>query len=92
MFPIHSYLDLLGYIVLMLVLWIIVRYALTNLSDVLQFFRTSDKPIIVNPFNNDVQYPVSYWSERGGMSYFIVRYLFYVIFGFLLIRPPISRR
>jgi len=58
------------YILSLLLLWVIVRFLFSTLSNLLKGYppwEDSKKP--VDPFINGVQYAVSYWTEKGGRPY-----------------------
>jgi hypothetical protein len=59
--------EILWYIVLLVVLWLVVRFLPTYAMSVVQYFTES--PQKVDPFVNGVKYPVSYWTEKGGRPY-----------------------
>ena len=67
MFQMSSSWEILWYIVLLLVLWIVVRFVATYMTSVVQYF--TNRPVKVDPFINGVKYPVSYWTEKGGRPY-----------------------
>jgi hypothetical protein len=60
-------LEMVSYVIFLLILWIIVRFLATALTNFLKNF--GDQPIKVEPFLNGVKYAVSYWTERGGRPY-----------------------
>jgi hypothetical protein len=59
--------DILWYVALMLLLWLVVIFFAKYMTSVYQYFV--NQPVIVDPFINGVKYPVSYWTEKGGRPY-----------------------
>lgn len=66
-FEMSSNWEMVSYIVLLFLLWSVVRFIATCLTSVLKYF--DDQPMRVDPFLQQVKYPVSYWTERGGRPY-----------------------
>lgn len=60
--------ETLSYIVLLLLLWIIIRYFADNLPDILQLLYVTEN-VRVDVWTNNVYYPVSYWTEKGSRPY-----------------------
>ncbi len=59
--------EIPAYVVLIVAIWIFIRYFSTSL---ISFYKSfTDQPVVVNPFINGVKYPVSYWTEKGGRPY-----------------------
>lgn len=61
-------LEILAYILLLLMLYTIVRFLATSMTNLLKGIP-EDQDKVVNPFINTVHYPVSYWTEKGGRPY-----------------------
>ena len=59
--------EIFSCIILLVVLWLVMRYLATYMFSAVHYFF--DRPVQVNPFINGVKYPVSYWTERGGRPY-----------------------
>ena len=59
--------DIAFYIVLMILLWTVIRYCLTFISNLFKKYHERNKK--VDPFLNDIRYPMSAWTERGGRPY-----------------------
>lgn len=55
------------YTALLLVLWLLVRIIASSMNNLLNFFR--EPILVVEPYLNDVSYPVSYWTEKGKRPY-----------------------
>ena len=62
-----SSIEIISYVVFLLVLWTVVRFIATTMTNFLKNF--GEQPIKVEPFINGVKYAVSYWTERGGRPY-----------------------
>lgn len=55
------------YTLLLLVLWLLIRLIASSMNNLLTYFREGS--LSVDPFLNDVTYPVSYWTEKGKRPY-----------------------
>lgn len=64
--------EVASYTIALLVLWLAVRLIASSMNSLLDFFR--EPPLKVNPFINGVEYPVSYWTEKGRRPYQEDRY------------------
>ena len=59
--------DVVCCVGILVIIYTLVRFLSTSLSDLLK--PVPDKPIVVDPYINNVHYGVSYWTERGGRPY-----------------------
>jgi hypothetical protein len=67
-FSLQSAWDIVYCVLFLLFLYTCVRFVSTSLSDLL-IKSIPDAQAKVDPYNNDVKYAVSYWTERGGRPY-----------------------
>lgn len=68
MFAQNYFLEVLCYILLLLLLYTLVRFMITSMTNLFKGLP-DDQERIVDPFINNVFYGVSYWSEKGGRPY-----------------------
>lgn len=60
------------YTALLLVLWLLVRLVASSMNNLITYFREGS--LTVDPFLNDVEYPCSYWTDKGKRPYQEDRY------------------
>ncbi len=67
--------ELSSYIILLFLLWIIIRYFASHALDALHAYINSNDNSsgyfdgVVDPWFNNVNFPVSYWIEKGKRNY-----------------------
>ena len=59
--------ESLSYLGLLLLLWLVIRHFADHLPDIWQLLYINES-LHVNIWKNNVYYPVSYWTEKGGKS------------------------
>lgn len=55
------------YTILLLVLWLLIRLVASSMNNLITYFREGS--LSVDPFLNDVEYPCSYWTDKGKRPY-----------------------
>lgn len=70
----QSHKEIVLYIGLLILLWILLKVLAYVLNVIYKFFNDHGDNEKVDPYLNGVKFPVSYWSEKGARPYQEDRY------------------